>query len=476
VEELPTVGRPTDSEDLIEMPEPEMPLVPQPLELPEAVEELPNVGRTSNSPSLVAAPRPETPEAEEVEDPPEAVEPNSAEPAVKEFEAAKEPTDLPLTEAAGSPTPGTDLPNMVALTVAPTPGGQIVELPEGEARGSFTISPEGSLDTTETEPGLPGVVTIGDQTGPSGGMPAEGGMPSAVTISFGSSGAGEGEGSGTGSGTGPGPDGGSASGSGSGPGEGPFSGITTIGGFTESETSGSSPGSDRSEGPLSGFTVIGGVEGSDTSQSPIQYTRTARPLESKYGWYVVSTEEAGGGLPYVGVFSQEQIHTVYLDMRQSPTDTSPFWPLEFAVPREIVTRRNLPDEKDESDEDSESGEGEGAEGSGEGDPTEENDENEEGEETAEEDDPLKGFVLPATTSTIRPALPPELVSLYTGKVVVVFAMVNAEGKMEQLSVKQTPDPRLNETVLDALRQWVFRPGLLYGVAVPVKVLIGVPLW
>ena len=60
--------------------------------------------------------------------------------------------------------------------------------------------------------------------------------------------------------------------------------------------------------------------------------------------------------------------------------------------------------------------------------------------------------------------------------VIVYTVINVEGKMEQMSVMESPDPLLNQLVLDALRQWVFRPGLLNGVPVAVKALLGIPLW
>jgi hypothetical protein len=48
--------------------------------------------------------------------------------------------------------------------------------------------------------------------------------------------------------------------------------------------------------------------------------------------------------------------------------------------------------------------------------------------------------------------------------------------MEQLSIKQSPDDQLNETVTDALKKWVFRPARLNGNPVQVDFLLGIPLW
>jgi hypothetical protein len=47
--------------------------------------------------------------------------------------------------------------------------------------------------------------------------------------------------------------------------------------------------------------------------------------------------------------------------------------------------------------------------------------------------------------------------------------------MEQISIKDSPDPSLNELLVNSLQKWVFRPAQLNGRPVPAKVLIGVPL-
>jgi hypothetical protein len=60
--------------------------------------------------------------------------------------------------------------------------------------------------------------------------------------------------------------------------------------------------------------------------------------------------------------------------------------------------------------------------------------------------------------------------------IIVFAVINIEGKMEQLSVKESPDTLLNKPVLSALSKWVFRPARLDGEPVRAKILLGIPLW
>ena len=73
-------------------------------------------------------------------------------------------------------------------------------------------------------------------------------------------------------------------------------------------------------------------------------------------------------------------------------------------------------------------------------------------------------------------MPPELVRSYPGRMVIVYAIINIEGKMEQMVVKDSPDSRLNEPVLNALSKFVFRPAQRDGETVPAKVLLGIPVW
>jgi hypothetical protein len=60
--------------------------------------------------------------------------------------------------------------------------------------------------------------------------------------------------------------------------------------------------------------------------------------------------------------------------------------------------------------------------------------------------------------------------------IIVYAIINAQGKMEKISIKDSPDGRLLQPLLEALAKWVFRPARLDGAPVAVKVLMGIPLW
>ena len=69
----------------------------------------------------------------------------------------------------------------------------------------------------------------------------------------------------------------------------------------------------------------------------------------------------------------------------------------------------------------------------------------------------------------------ELVRKYLRRLIVVYAVIDTGGKLQQMSVKQSPDPQLNQPALTALEKWVFRPAELNGEPVAVKALLGIPL-
>jgi TonB family protein len=85
-------------------------------------------------------------------------------------------------------------------------------------------------------------------------------------------------------------------------------------------------------------------------------------------------------------------------------------------------------------------------------------------------------VLPFPATKVQPAMPAELVRKYPRAVILVYGLINTEGRMEQLAVKESPDASLNEPVLKALRDWVFRPAQRDGQTVAAKVLFGIPVW
>ncbi len=499
----------------VEPPRPEPakaePLKPEPRKM-ETVTPPPPKSASSKPVSAKAEPKPAATK------PAKAVPPKPAPvPAAKPTKLTKAEHPAPLAKATEVPLEGPPVPldlpavdkrNILALSPMPAPRGQELSVPDGEARGQFVISPQPNLSPSETEPGFSGGVPAdpavprrlvpplptgeaakATATGSGGGNgagkaiaadsagtgsgsgPAKGTMPGSAGAGSGSgtgigpgNGAGSGAGSASGIGTGNGAGSGSGGGSGTGPvqasgaavnlGQKPGSGAASIpapGSNPSPATgsgSGAGPGSGSGYGPVSGIkpfsgiTVVGGVPPAATASGsravpPASVpARAPRPLQTAYGLSIISTEKSGGGLPSFGVFSNEQIYTVYLDMRRTEYDAPRSWTLEFAVIQGTTVHPGEPSS-------AKAGQG--------------------------------GLVLPFPAVKEQPPLPAELVRRYLRRMLIVFAVINPQGKMEQLSIKDSPDPALNEIVLRSLSKWSFRPALLEGQPVSIKALIGIPL-
>jgi hypothetical protein len=349
--------------------------------------------------------------------------------------AIEEPKKLAEQEPSTLPGNGTDSRTLVALTPMPAQSNQSFEVPAGEARGRFAISPEPNPATSEIKLGskleIPAAAsTIGNSPIFPPGNEAPG---NATVVNLAPIGTTSGEdknknssGIGSSLGTGSGSDSGGSTESGSGKGSG----------------SGSGAGAGPGKGAFSGITIIGGSKSTGVatagSSSSVKILKSApKQVQSSYGLTVISTEDSGGGLPAFGVFAQERIYTVFLDMKKTETDTIPRWTLEFAVIQEKPIQGATSNSSSQNQ---------------------------------------QGLLLPFPMIKVQPTLPTELIRKYLQKSIIVYAVINVEGKMEQISIKDSPDSLFNEPVISALSQWTFRPASLGGKPVAVKVLLGIPLW
>jgi len=84
-------------------------------------------------------------------------------------------------------------------------------------------------------------------------------------------------------------------------------------------------------------------------------------------------------------------------------------------------------------------------------------------------------ILPFPIEKERPAISADLVRKYSGRLVIAYAVVTTDGKVEQVSIKQSPDPALDEIVLSSLRKWTFRPARRNGEVISAKILLGIPV-
>ncbi len=70
---------------------------------------------------------------------------------------------------------------------------------------------------------------------------------------------------------------------------------------------------------------------------------------------------------------------------------------------------------------------------------------------------------------------PSVGSDYAGSVVQLEFVVDTTGKPVDLSVKSTPDDRLAAAVMDAVKQWRFKPAERDGIPVEAKVALPVKI-
>jgi TonB family protein len=79
-------------------------------------------------------------------------------------------------------------------------------------------------------------------------------------------------------------------------------------------------------------------------------------------------------------------------------------------------------------------------------------------------DPGNGVTLPSVVKEIH------LMGAADAKVGIA-CVVNADGRVGTATVAASPDPKLNDVAVRALRQWRFKPGLKDGKPVAVRIFV-----
>ncbi len=409
-------------------------------------------------PPKLALPPP-TPEPRKVDLPFVPKVPNLPAEALRAGAPPAEAPDLALPSGAG----GNDDRTLLALSPTPGAPGGPLDVPPGEAHGQFAIGPEPNLRGDPAHPGPgtdsgtdTGAATSGTGKGAGGNGSGDSGSGAGTGAGDGAGGTGTGSGGGTGSGIGPG----SGTGSGSGSGTGSGSGINgTGGGGTGSGTgtgSGSGPGrghgtgegsgtgsgsgSGSGSGPFTGISIAGG-SGTSGAAKGTSTTQTVQPgPRPSYGLTIVATAASGGGLRDYGIFRNESVFTVYIPMTHSP-EPAPSWTLQYALLR-------------------------GPAGNG------------STVTLASNGSALQmqeHIVPPFPIDKENPTFPEEIVARNLTRMMVVYAEITDEGKISNPRIIQSPNPLLNQPLLETLKKWTFRPAEMNGQPVPVKALIGIPL-
>jgi TonB family protein len=141
---------------------------------------------------------------------------------------------------------------------------------------------------------------------------------------------------------------------------------------------------------------------------------------------IVSTASSGGGLRDFGIFRNEVVSTVYIEMTHSPTP-APSWTLQYSL---LQKGSGMSPER---------------------------------------------VVGPFPIEKEKPQFPLEVVARNLGRLIVVYAEINVEGRVVNTRIIQSPNPLLNSPLLEALAKWAFRPAESEGKPVAVKTLLGIPL-
>lgn len=349
-------------------------------------------------------------------------------PAKPEVPAPAEISDVPVDRRSQ--------PGLLVLNAVPSAPDVPTKIPHAEARSLFAVAPGeatviaapgagakgGGLSSMAAGSGTSADVASGDalaETAAGGGSGK----------SSGASGSGNGGRYGSGKGSGLNPAGeaagtgrGTAAGAGTGSGTG-----TTLG---SGKGAGSAPGG----GGFPGITIRGGGYGNGAAGSLHASLTPHRP--TPYGMNITATASSGGGLPDFGVFENEKVYTVYLDMRANDEDPAPSWILQYALLQPPA-------------------------GSGDGGGT---------------SDRIRGTPTPPYAMLKEiPELTAELASKCAHQLIVASAIMNVTGKLEQVSVKHTPDSQLIAPLIEALNNWTFEPAQIDGKPVALKILLGIRL-
>ncbi len=322
---------------------------------------------------------------------------------------------------------------LLVLNAVPPPPDVQASIPRGEARSRFAVSPAEATIIAEPAAGVKGGTagaaagsggradkstgdTIGEALGGgngnshaagasgtgSGGLHGAG-HGSGLNATVSGSGTGRGNASGSGAGTGVGASAGTGGGAGSAPGSGGFPGIT--------------------------------IQGSHTGGAGIPSLRaTLGPRrQTSYSMTIVSTPSSGGGLPDFGVFQNEKVYTVYLDMRASDEDPAPSWTLQYAVLQPPAKPGDTPSR-------------------------------------------INGTPTPPLVSLkVIPPLDPDILRKCARHVIVASAIMDTSGKLEDVSVRESPEAKVTAPLIEALKNWIFEPAQIDGQPVALKVLFGIRL-
>ncbi len=359
------------------------------------------------------------------------------------------PTPNPPAETSAQPKPAPVLPappaavgggnddrSMAVLNALNIATQAQVMLPAGELHGAFAVGPGEGGNTSLGDRGA--VAEQRSGSGPGGPPGVVGGTGTGGGT--GAAGTGTGKGTGTGHGTGAasgdgpgagGPGTGTGAGNaGAGTGTGHGKGLGS-GGSGAGSGGGVGAGSGPGKGPFTEITIQGGGARTGTQHGAAGSRSGGTSRSYSYGMTIVASASSGGGLKDFGVFHNEPVYTVYIGMSDSDAPARD-WTLQYAV-----VKSHMPVDPP--------------------------------------GDPAPLVVPPFAIKKKTPQFPAEAVAKNVGRMMVVSAIINAEGKLENIHTIQSPNPLLTAALTEVLGKWEFRPAEVNGAHVAVKVVLGIPI-
>jgi hypothetical protein len=329
-----------------------------------------------------------------------------------------------------------DQKGLLVLNAIPPPPQIGARVPRAEERSLFAIAPADTTIIADPAAGATGGTSSASATGSgnrndvaSGDALADVSAGGRAKIAGTGSGTGEGGRNGNGVGTGV-----NRTGDGSGTGRGTTAGPGSGSGNTMTLGSGAGAGSAPGTGGFRGITIQG--SGGRPNDSANLHPTTNSRRQTSYNTRIESTASSGGGLPDLGIFENEKVYTVFLDMKASDEDPAPSWILQYAVLQPQTNASDL------------------------------------------QNPPVKVAGTPTPPyATLKevPGIRPDLLRRNSHTLIVALAVMNTAGKLEQISIKQTPDSELIAPLVSALRSWMFEPAQINGKPVALKVMLGIRL-
>jgi hypothetical protein len=322
--------------------------------------------------------------------------------------------------------------NAIQITAKPT------IMPPGEKLGSFVVSPNGGSNASPSKPIGPGAAggSVTGMASVGGGKATDkdgtGGVgKGAGKIGSGAGATGTGHGSsatGSGGGTGKGAAGKGAGSSGKGLGNG--SAGTKGGGSGSGSGPGTGAGNGEGAGPFADIEVIGGVGSGMQGAGVKAVPKTAVPRG--YDFNIVASGSSGGGLRDFGVFHNEAVYTVYMDV-SDVIPGSRSWILQYA---DYAASRTTEFSLDAP--------------------------------TA----PTQSMLEPPYATTREPA--GASVAPTSGIMTVVTGLINADGKFQAGRVLQAGNDDRGKQWLEVLDKWRFHAASKGGKPTTVRVILGIP--